>query len=89
MRAPQHSLAQTARQTARARAAFVEIRGQADAVVRAQQIAALPTVVWRGHTLYTLRCDGGYGRGPHQLNVREQVLWSLMTLGVFHCPFHR
>lgn len=89
MRAPQHSLAQTARQTERARAAFRQLRGLVSEAARASAIARLPTTMWRGHTLYTLWCDADFGKGPHRLNVSEQVLWSLIDLQHFRCPYHR
>lgn len=89
MRAPQHSIPQTARQTARARAAFLAWRGTEGDAERAAAIAALPTVVWRGHTLYSLTCCAEYGKGPHVVNVPEAVLWALIDLRMFRCPWHR
>jgi hypothetical protein len=89
MRAPQHSLAQTARQTARARGLFVEVRGQANEQQRADEIANLPRIEWKGKVLHEIRCRGDYGRGPHLVNVSEQVLWCLIDLRHFRCPFHR
>lgn len=56
---------------------------------RAAQIATLPAVEWKGRTLFTIRCHGDFGRGPHNLNVPESLLWSLMNLNWFLCPYHR
>ena len=84
-----HNLPQQARQTARARAAFVAYLGEDAASERAAEIAALPTVAWSGRTLYTLRCDADYGRGPHLQSVPQSMLWSLISLSHWRCPFHR
>jgi hypothetical protein len=73
---------------ARARAAFVELRGEAEAARRAAEIQQLPIVQWRGRTLYTLRCRADFGRGPHDVNVPEHVPWSLIDLRAFRCPYH-
>ena len=76
-------------QTARAREAFAELQGATAAAQRLQQMAALPTVQWRGRTLYTLRCAGPFGKGPHTVNVPESLLWSLLDLRHFLCAYHR
>lgn len=55
---------------------------------REDDIAALPTVEWKGRLLKTIRCHGTNGRGPHDLNVPEAALWSLISLEDFHCVFH-
>jgi hypothetical protein len=55
---------------------------------RAAEIAALPTVEWRGRTLYTLRCHGTRGKGPHDVHLPERVLWSLIGLTHFRCVYH-
>lgn len=72
----------------RAKAAFVEWRGEADAAHRQAAIAALPIVEWKGKTLRTLRCQGETGRGPHDVNLPEQHLWALIDLRMFRCPYH-
>lgn len=74
--------------TLRAREAFIEIRGRAEARVRAKQIASLPIVEWRGQQLRTIRCHGTTGRGPHDRHVPEGLLWSLIDIGRYVCPFH-
>jgi hypothetical protein len=56
---------------------------------RAAEIAALPTREWRGRTLHTLRCQGDFGRGPHDMNVPLSLLWHLIDLRRFLCAFHR
>lgn len=73
----------------RARAAFVETRGAENEAKRAAEIAALPSKVWKGRTLYALQCHGESGRGPHVQYVHEGLLWALIELNQFICPFHR
>ena len=55
---------------------------------REREIAALPTVQWKGRTLYTLRCQGTSGKGPHDVNVPVLLVWHLMDLRHFFCPYH-
>lgn len=55
---------------------------------RAAEIAALPTVIWKGRTLYTLRCCGTSGHGPHNYNVPLMMVWSLIGLENFYCVYH-
>jgi len=76
------------RRLAYTRAAFVQLRGEADALTRAQEIAALPLVLWKGRELRTLRCHGTTGKGPHDTNVPESLLWSLIGLHGFCCVYH-
>lgn len=74
-----------------ARAALVcyEAMGEPGRVAQRQrEIAALPTVEWKGRTLYTIRCTGTTGKGPHVLNVPEALLWALIDLRAFRCPYH-
>lgn len=56
---------------------------------RQRDIAALPRVDWRGHPLHTLRCQGDFGKGPHDMNVPLSLLWHLIDLGRYLCAFHR
>jgi hypothetical protein len=77
------------RHTARAREAFVEFRGEAAALDRAVAIARLETKVWRGQPVYRLTCQATFGRGPHDQFVPEGLLWALIDLGWWQCPFHR
>ena len=72
-----------------AKAMHLELAGVEATARRAREIAALPTVVWKGRTLYTLRCDADFGRGPHLMNVPESVLWSLIHLSRYRCAWHR
>jgi hypothetical protein len=75
----------------RTRDAFIEIRG-ADAVpAREAAIAALESKLWgkRNIRVFRMRCDGDFGRGPHDLFVPERVLWALIDLRHFVCPYHR
>lgn len=73
---------------ARAREAFVAFRGPEDEARRAAEIEALPVVEWKGRTLRTLRCHGTTGKGPHDVNVPESLLWSLIGLDGFCCVYH-
>lgn len=73
---------------ARARSAYLDIAGPDRAAERAAQIAALPTVEWRGRNLRTIRCTGTTGRGPHDMHVPETLLWALIDLGRYRCPYH-
>ncbi|HVL65757.1 MAG TPA: hypothetical protein VM364_00715 [Vicinamibacterales bacterium] len=76
------------RQADTARAAFLEVAGPARSFQRSLEIARLPRVDWRGRRLYTLRCQGTSGKGPHDVNVPEGLLWSLIDLRMFRCPYH-
>ena len=80
------------RQTATAREAFREADREAGCdreSGRAAEIAALPVVEWKGRRLHTLRCHGETGRGPHDVNVPESLLWSLISLRRYRCPYHQ
>jgi hypothetical protein len=68
---------------------FAEVMGPARAFIRSVEIERLPTVEWKGKTLRTIRCEGPFGRGPHDVNVPHSVLWSLISLQHFTCPYHR
>lgn len=56
---------------------------------RQAEIDALPVVSWKGRTLYTLRCRGWSGRGPHDVNVPIMLLWHLLSLRHYYCPYHK
>jgi hypothetical protein len=73
----------------RAKAQCIELLGPEQAERRRQQIAALPSKLWRGVQVYEVTCHGDFGRGPHQMFVPEYVLWSLIDLRAFVCPFHK
>ena len=75
-------------QAEKAKSAFVYERGFLAAIKRQSEIDALPSVEWKGKPLRTLRCHGTSGRGPHDCNVPEGLLWSLMDLGRWLCPYH-
>lgn len=70
------------------RAQFVLAFGTEAFSRRRDDIAQLPVVEWRGRTLYTLRCHGDYGQGPHDLNVPESLLWNLIGLTHYRCVYH-
>ena len=55
---------------------------------RAEEIAALTIVNWKGRRLRAIRCHGVRGKGPHDMNVPESVLWNLVDLDRFMCAFH-
>lgn len=73
----------------RTRDAFVETLGTVAAERRQREIEALPRVLWKGRTLYMIRCEAGFGNGPHDLNVPESLLWSLLSVDHFRCAYHR
>lgn len=62
--------------------------GAAWSARRDAEVAALPTVEWKGRTLYTLRCNGTSGKGPHDVNVPLALVWHLMDLQRFFCVYH-
>ena len=73
----------------RVRAYATELQGVVWAVRREREIAHLPTVEWKGHTLYTIRCHGTRGKGPHDCHVAESMLWNLIGLDGYCCVYHR
>ena len=70
------------------KANFLALRGGKDYARRVAEIEALATVEWRGRTLFTIRCHGDYGKGPHDVNVPESLLWNLIGVDHYRCPFH-
>ena len=76
------------RQAATARAAFRDFHPEGEAQ-REREIAALPAVAWRGKVLRTITCTGETGKGPHPVNVPESLLWALIDVRRFRCPYHR
>lgn len=74
-------------QLRRAREAFREARPGGEPR-RAAEIEALPVVIWKGHGLRALRCCGTTGKGPHAVNLPEDLLWLLMDLRRYRCPYH-
>lgn len=77
------------RQLETSRGAAKEWLSDLEVAQREREIAALPTIQWAGRTLYTIRCAGSYGNGPHVVNVPESLLWSLIDVNHFLCAFHR
>ncbi len=77
-----------AARVARAREVFVEVFGETAVPKREAEIAALPVVERKGRRLHTLRCHGDFGKGPHDVNVPPEVLWSLISFERFRCPYH-
>jgi hypothetical protein len=76
------------RRAERARDAFLTLRGESDYNARRAEIVMLQTSTWRGQAVYALLCNGTTGRGPHLVNVPEAMLWSLIDLRAYRCPFH-
>jgi hypothetical protein len=76
-------------QTERARALCREVLGEVGEARRAEAIAQLPVVQWKGRTLYTIRCHGDFGNGPHDQHVPEATLWALISLSHYRCAYHR
>jgi hypothetical protein len=76
------------RQARSAESAALRLMGRSWHERRAREIAALPTVEWKGTTLWTIRCCGVSGRGPHDQHVPLALLWALVSLTNWHCPFH-
>ena len=75
-------------QCSRAKAEYRACRGLASAVLRARQILALPTKVWKGTRVYAVQCQADFGKGPHVLYIPAGTLWSLIDLQRFRCPYH-
>jgi len=74
--------------TRSARALFASLRSPVEVEAREAFIAGLPLVYWKGKPLRTLRCNGTTGRGPHDRQVPESLLWSLIDPRRYHCPYH-
>lgn len=62
--------------------------GPERAAKRQAEIDALPVVNWKGRMLYTLRCHGTSGKGPHDVNVPLAMVWHLISLKRFYCVYH-
>ena len=67
---------------------FQELLGEAATRRRAIDIAMLPKVEFKGRELSTIECEGPFGAGAHKVNVPDTLLWNLMDLRHFRCPFH-
>ncbi len=78
-----------AAQTDRARRAFATVRTRAETTRRAAEIATLDAKDWHGQRVFRLTCRADFGKGPHDQFVPEGLLWSLIDLRVYRCPFHR
>lgn len=74
--------------TARMRGYFTDLRGVDGAAQREQEIAALPSKDWRGKPVHLIRCHGDYGKGPHDVWLPPYLLWSLLGLTRYRCPYH-
>jgi hypothetical protein len=78
----------SARSLARTIAAFREYR-PGEEEERRKEIARVESKDWRGLTVYRVHCDGDFGRGPHVHWVPEYILWSLIDVTRYRCPYHR
>ncbi len=58
------------------------------AVRRAREIGALDSKLWRGRRVWRIVCTRTSGKGPHEMYVEAAVLWSLIDLRSFRCPYH-
>lgn len=67
---------------------FLEFRGREDYNKRAAAISRLPDAEFKGRALKVLRCHGVRGKGPHDCNVPESLLWILIDLNHWCCVFH-
>lgn len=72
----------------RSRRAFLTDYGARLTYARAKQIHALPSKLWKGQRVYPLTCNADFGRGPHMQFVPEGLLWALIDLRAWRCPFH-
>ena len=68
---------------------FRELFGDVAYLERELAILSLPIVEWKSVRLRTIRCTGDFGKGPHDYNVPESVLWDLINLDRFRCAYHR
>lgn len=75
-------------QTLTAKGAFLDALGPLETLRRGFEIERLPRVMWKGKTLRTIRCCGTSGKGPHNCNVPEGLLWALIDLKDFLCVYH-
>lgn len=73
----------------RTRAYYRDALGVEAEARRAAEINALPCAEWKGRQLRTIRCHGTSGKGPHDCNVPESMLWALIGLTPFYCVYHR
>ena len=79
-------LSQFERRIETARLALVE--AGFDEAIRRKEIDALERKDWHGKLVYKIRCHGTRGKGPHDVWVGEQLLWFLISLTGFVCPYH-
>lgn len=63
---------------------------------RWREIRACESKLWRGRAgdkparrVFRVRCLAGFGCGPHDRWEPEQVLWTLLSLDNYRCPYHR
>ena len=88
-RAPTPARRRDLRAIQRAKMLTRDAMGTPFAVRRAHEIARSPSKRWKGRILYKIRCAGPFGNGPHNQYIPGSVLWSLIDLDTFCCPYHR
>lgn len=59
------------------------------AVMRAYEIVALDTKLWKGVRVYRVTCQADFGKGPHVQWIPAATLWSLIDIGKWQCAWHR
>lgn len=74
--------------TERMRSYFIDLRGLEGAAKREREIATLPMKEWCGKPVHQIRCHGDYGKGPHDVWLPSYLLWSLLSLWSYKCPYH-
>jgi hypothetical protein len=74
------------RQIEVARAAFIE--SGYDAGQRQRDIDGLESKTWKDRTVYRVLCRGRRGKGPHWVWLGESLLWCLISLDAYVCPYH-
>jgi hypothetical protein len=72
----------------RVRRYFAAAYGDEARATRAAIIARLDHKLWHGRPVFRLICQADFGKGPHDLWVPEGLLWALIDIRHYHCPFH-
>ena len=73
----------------RAIAFYEKFRGKDAVNQRKKEIADLDQKQFKGRTVYRIRCNADFGIGPHEQWLEEHLMWHLMDLAHYLCPYHR
>lgn len=73
---------------ARAKAVYFAVRGPLATLAREAEINTLPVKMFKGKKVYRIRCHGEFGNGPHDMWVPAGLLWALISLDRWRCPYH-